>query len=284
MQEQGPFGRRARVLPRHALRLVGSALALGLLAAACSSGGSASPNPGAPGVPGASPSAAAGASASPSRIGSAGAVVAGTAASDSTPEAAEPEPSPAAAPTATLPPDAIRLARVANTDGQGANLRAEPSAASRRIKVVREGTELELIGSETRAEGRTWRNVRDEDGQTGWVLSEFLVDERVTGPRPTPTPAPTIQVTDITSPVNRGEPATLTIVTRPGLRCEVRVLLFGPGTAPREGLEPKVANESGECSWTWRVPPETVPGAWRYAIAVGSGEQRATREVSFGVR
>jgi len=181
-------------------------------------------------------------------------------------------------------PSELRRVRVGNSEGQGANRRREPSAASERVKVVRDGTELDLIGVDRQAEGRTWRNVQDDTGAAGWVLSELLLEERVVGPRPTPTPAPPqIQVTEISSPVGRGEAATLTIVTRPGLRCEVRVLLFGPAVAPRRGLEPKVADERGECSWTWTVPDETVPGAWRYAVTVGTGDARVSREVTFGV-
>ena len=185
-----------------------------------------------------------------------------------------------AAPT----PSELRRVRVGNTEGQGANIRREPSGASQRVKVVRDGTELDLIGADRQAEGRTWRNVQDDTGAAGWVLSELLLEERVVGPRPTPTPAPPqIQVTEISSPVGRGQEATLTIVTRPGLRCEVRVLLFGPATAPRQGLEAKVADERGECSWTWTVPNETAPGTWRYAVSVGTGDARVTREVTFGV-
>ena len=303
MQEQDPLRRLpvpVRGLARRALHRAVPALAFGLVAAACSSGGSAPPDPGAT-AGAASPTAVAGVSRSPSPVRTSGPTAADAATDDGAADdggaddsgaddravlgAASSEPDPTASPTPTLPPGAIRLVRVANTDRQGANLRAEPSAASRRVKVVREAAEVELIGPDRQAEGWTWRNVQDEDGQSGWIPREFLVDERVSGPRPTPTPAPpTIQVTDITSPVGRGEVATITIVTRPGLRCEVRVLVFGPSTVPREGLEPKVANEQVECSWTWTVPTETVPGAWRYALAVGSGDQRVTREVSFGVR
>ncbi len=281
MREQGPLQRR------RAFRLGAPLLALGLIGAACSSGGSAESGPGStPTASGPVTSAKAAANPAPAATttGAASSIdPAPTAEADSEADAAD--PSPTAGPTPTLAPGMARVARVANTDGQGANLRAEPSAASRRIKVVRDGTEVELIGSEREAESRTWRNVRDDTGADGWIPGEFLVDERVVGPRPTPTPTPpTILVTDLTSPADRGEPATLIITTRPGIRCEVRVLLYGPGVAPREGLEPKVANENGECSWTWTVPPDTVPGAWRYAVAVGSGSLRTTREITFGVR
>ena len=199
--------------------------------------------------------------------------------------ASEEGSSPSARPaTRPSPAPQVRGVRVTNTEGQGANMRSQPSANSERIKVVRDGVELDLIGPNRQAEGRVWRNVRDDAGAVGWIPSEFLAEVRETGPRPTPTPAPpTIQVTDLTSPVGRGEEATLTILSRPGLRCEVRVFLSGPATAPRRGLEPKVADERGECSWTWTVPPETIVGTWRYRVTVGTGEGAVNREVSFGV-
>jgi hypothetical protein len=196
---------------------------------------------------------------------------------------AEPDDAPASRdPARPTPPGEVWQVRVADRDG--ANMRREPSGASQRVKVVRNGTPLELIGPDRQAEGQTWRNVRDETGASGWVLSELLVEERDAGPRPTPTPAPIqIVVTDLTSPVGRGEDATLTITTQPETRCEVKVLLFGPTSLPREGLEPKVSDADGKCSWTWTVPPEAVSGTWRYSITVGTGATRANREVTFGI-
>jgi hypothetical protein len=89
--------------------------------------------------------------------------------------------------------------RIANTEGQGANLRAEPSASAPRIKTLRDGAELEIVGPDRPADGRTWRNVRDpSDGASGWVAAEVLVAapaEPTTAPdvaravAPSPSPA-----------------------------------------------------------------------------------------------
>lgn len=194
------------------------------------------------------------------------------------PAVASPGPSPASLPTRQ--PAGPPRVRVVNTDGQGANLRSEPSAASERIKVVREGAELEVVGPDRRVQGDTWRNVEDEEGDAGWILGEFLEDIRSTGPRPTPTPVPlTIQVEEIRSPVQRGAEAELVIATRPGTRCEVRVFLYGPASVPRAGLETKVSDSRGRCAWTWTVPEETVPGTWRYSVIVGTGDRQVTREI-----
>ncbi len=82
------------------------------------------------------------------------------------------EPQAAAAPTSVL-----GSARVASTDGQGVNLRAEPSTSARRVALLREGTRVEIVGPDREAEGRTWRNVRQAGGPAGWVAAEYLAEE-----------------------------------------------------------------------------------------------------------
>jgi SH3-like domain-containing protein len=190
---------------------------------------------------------------------------------------------PTPEPTPTPTPEPARSARIVNTEGQGANMRRAPSVSAQRVRLIVEGTVVELIGGEQQGDGYTWRNVRDVDGSAGYVIADYL--QPIQGPPgATPVlPPPSIQVEDITSPVARGGEATLTIITRPGVRCELRVLLFGPATLPREGLETKTADGDGVCSWTWTVPEDVVPGTWRYRISAGEGEGRATREIPFVV-
>jgi SH3-like domain-containing protein len=66
---------------------------------------------------------------------------------------------------------------VANTDGQGANLRQRPSTTAPVLRTLPDGAIVEAIGGETNNEGRAWRNVRDQSGATGWVAAELLVPE-----------------------------------------------------------------------------------------------------------
>jgi hypothetical protein len=168
-----------------------------------------------------------------------------------------------------------------NTEGQGANMRRSASVSAQRVKLLPEGTIVELLGGEVRGDGRVWREVRDADGSSGYVLTEFLLP--IQGPPgATPVlPPPQITIDDITAPAARGKEASISITTRPGVRCELRVLIYGPATLPREGLDPSHADDEGHCSWTWTVPEDVVPGTWRYLIVVGEGESRSTREVSF---
>ena len=80
-------------------------------------------------------------------------------------------PSPVVAAT----PVALPRVRVAGAGAEGVNLRAEPSVSGPQLKSLFDGAELELLGEDVEADGRTWRNVRDPtDRSEGWVAAEFL--------------------------------------------------------------------------------------------------------------
>jgi hypothetical protein len=80
-------------------------------------------------------------------------------------------------------------AKVVNTDGQGANMRSEPSPSGTLVRTIREGSELEVIGDEREAGGRRWRNVRDPaSGASGWIVSDLLA--LIAQPAPAAQPGP----------------------------------------------------------------------------------------------
>ena len=65
--------------------------------------------------------------------------------------------------------------RVSGAGGETVNLRAEPGTSGMRLKGLVDGVELELVGPDRLADGKTWRRVRDpSDGLEGWVSAEFL--------------------------------------------------------------------------------------------------------------
>jgi hypothetical protein len=70
-------------------------------------------------------------------------------------------------------PRAARL-RVAGTDGEGLSLRTAPSVDAARLKTVPEGATLVVVGDARQGDGRTWRNVRDAEGSTGWAAADYL--------------------------------------------------------------------------------------------------------------
>jgi SH3-like domain-containing protein len=65
--------------------------------------------------------------------------------------------------------------RVVGTDGEGVNLRTAPSVSARLIKTLPEGLVVQAQGDPRQNEGRTWRNVREPEGASGWLAAEFVV-------------------------------------------------------------------------------------------------------------
>ena len=103
-----------------------------------------------------------------------------------------PTPAPTAAPTAT-PTPAEREVFV-NSDN-GLNLRSGPSSTTTVLRTLDPGSRLIAIGaaSSPDASGTAWQNVRTDDGQSGWVAVQFLIDTKPAvaasgAPAPTATP------------------------------------------------------------------------------------------------
>jgi SH3-like domain-containing protein len=93
------------------------------------------------------------------------------------PIAAQP-PSPVAE-ASSSPVAAPRRGRIVGVGQEAVSLRAQPGTRGARVKGLFDGAELELLGHEAEANGRTWRDVRDPtDGSEGWVAAEFLGPDR----------------------------------------------------------------------------------------------------------
>jgi hypothetical protein len=82
--------------------------------------------------------------------------------------------------TARVAIDAGTLLWVANTDGQGVRLRAEPSRQARSIALVPDGTKVEAIGLAEMHGGLSWRPVRTGSGAEGWMAIDFLSTDNPT--------------------------------------------------------------------------------------------------------
>jgi SH3-like domain-containing protein len=64
--------------------------------------------------------------------------------------------------------------RIANTDGQGANLRAAPSREAESIALLPDGAVVQALGPARETDEASWRRVRAENGAEGWVASDLL--------------------------------------------------------------------------------------------------------------
>lgn len=108
-------------------------------------------------------------------------------------------------------------------------------------------------------------------------------------PTPTPTAAPTptpipLDVTknSMSSPVARGDKATLTVSTAAGADCKI-VVEYGSGPSQAAGLGEKTADDAGGVSWTWTVGQTTKPGRYPVTVTCFKGERQGTLELTFEV-
>lgn len=91
-----------------------------------------------------------------------------------------------------------------------------------------------------------------------------------------------IQLVKITSPIIRGNTASLTVSTASGAACTIEVR-YSSGPSRAKGLEPARAGPSGRITWSWRVSQRTTPGDWPVRVTCLMGEQDDALETSVRV-
>lgn len=96
-------------------------------------------------------------------------VLAGTPVPGYTPPPAGPSPV-----TRRTPLPRSSQVEIANTGGQGASLRREPSAQAERLEVLPERATARIVGPEVLEDDSAWVEVQVESGQRGWVQSDFV--------------------------------------------------------------------------------------------------------------
>lgn len=93
---------------------------------------------------------------------------------DVTERAAESDASssgPAATPAAGAP---LAVGSTAVTTDTGVRLRDEPGTEGTVLAELDEGEELTVVGGPQTADGTTWWQVETGDGETGWIVAEYL--------------------------------------------------------------------------------------------------------------
>jgi hypothetical protein len=129
-----------------------------------------------------------------------------------------PSPTSVPPPKPTVAAPARPPLYVANTGQDGLTLRRAPGGD--RIAVLPDGSVVTPTGEEQQQQGRTWRQVKDDQGREGWVAADFLTanapppgaptSASVTGPTIVPT-APVVAATPTApAPPIVAAPATAT--------------------------------------------------------------------------
>ena len=170
-----------------------------------------------------------------------------------------------APPTPTFPPTRERV-QVANTQGEGVNMRREPSASAERIRIIPEGSILDVVGPDRDAEGRQWRYVRDLDGEMGWIQSSFLVAEGSATPAPAAVAAGTTTVAGTPAAAVTPAPARTPAAPRPTTAAAAATSTSAPrpsgsqaqiGNTDRQGAN--IRSEPGSGGRVLKTLPEGAP-------------------------
>lgn len=75
-----------------------------------------------------------------------------------------------------------------------------------------------------------------------------------------------VSITSITSPIERGNEATVKVKTVADAKCTITVT-YSSGKSQASGLERKTANAKGKVSWRWTVGGSTKPGKYPVDIS-----------------
>jgi len=95
-----------------------------------------------------------------------------------------------------------------------------------------------------------------------------------------------VELLSLTSPADRGSPATVQIRTHPGAECVICVLEhFGSNQSNMdEGLKPKTADDHGLATWKWTVAPDADVGSHSLIFIVTYERVRQDIRIPFEVR
>ncbi len=85
-------------------------------------------------------------------------------------------------------------------------------------------------------------------------------------------------ITSLTSPIKRGNMASLTAHTSPGAYCSITYITPSGTTSTAAGLFAQYADGAGNVTWTWLISGNTNPGTG--SVTVYCGSQVATASIT----
>jgi hypothetical protein len=92
----------------------------------------------------------------------------------------------------------------------------------------------------------------------------------------------TLEIVSVTSPVKRGESATLIAQTIAGARCSISVY-YKDVRSGLESLNEKTAEASGSVSWTWKTGTDLASGIYRIEVVSRLGDNSESKTIYFTV-
>lgn len=78
------------------------------------------------------------------------------------------------------------------------------------------------------------------------------------------------EIVDVSSPVHRGQVATIRALAHPGAKCTLTAT--DPGGSPvNTGTGVMTAGAQGVLSWAWRLGSQVLPGSYRLVVSCRPG-------------
>ena len=108
--------------------------------------------------------------------------------------------------------------QIGNSGGDGVYIRRSIDPEEK-LKVWRDGAPMVVVGPDRTLGKRTWKNVRDPDGNQGWVPAEFLVGARAAPDQAgacVPSNASTASTAPVTTPLEAAVSQVLVVVGTAG--------------------------------------------------------------------
>lgn len=147
----------------------------------------------------------------------------------------------------------------------------EGDAVSEKIRVVVEGGKVtaEAPASEPETESKETPEPEPPEPEQTEPAPETEPPAEPAAPEVAETePETVLKLVSVTSPVNRNENATLTIIGKPNTEYKISVY-YSTSASTASGLEKKTSDANGNVSWTWKVGGKTNAGEHRIVISGG---------------
>lgn len=134
------------------------------------------------------------------------------------------------------------------------------------------GTHVTVVGSYVLDTDHGWNEIHPVTSIQAYTATKqttSVSQQATTSPTSTPIPAPksslSIAFNSVSSPVNPGDIASVTITTSPSASCNITVT-YNSGPSQASGLNTQTANGSGSVTWSWKVGTRTAAGTYPIAI------------------
>ncbi|HET9731222.1 MAG TPA: hypothetical protein VFP54_00985 [Acidimicrobiales bacterium] len=91
---------------------------------------------------------------------------------------------------------------------------------------------------------------------------------------------PGTMIESVTSPVKRGDTASLAATTSPDTGCDLTVTLPSGAQSRSQGLGPATSDPDGSVRWTWRTGTTTAPGTATATVTCGASSATAQFQIT----